>query len=210
MTGAERPVATPGAERPVAMPGAERPVAPRRERRSLPAWALAAGIACLVLVAAPAAAQLPEGKWWKDPELVAHIALDAAQQTRIDAIFQRERDRMIDMRAELEKRQERMNDAFDADPFDERVAVASMNALEDARSQLVRTQMGLQIAIRAVLTHAQFEKLRRRMPPEPPRPPRGPGLPPGPPPPGAPPPPHGGPPPPHGAPPPQDPLPPRD
>ncbi|MFN7970769.1 MAG: periplasmic heavy metal sensor [Acidobacteriota bacterium] len=117
-----------------------------------------------LLAAVPALAQMPPGKWWKDPSFQKDLALTAAQQRDIENLFAAQRDRLIDLRAVVEKKENAIGDAFDTDPFDEAKARAAIDAREHARTEMIKAEMDIQIGIRKLLTSEQFEKLKRRAP----------------------------------------------
>lgn len=118
----------------------------------------------LLSAALPAAAQMPPGKWWKDPDFQRDLALTDDQQRDIEALFAQARDSLIDLRGQVQKSEGKLEDAFDARPFDERAAHAAADDLEQSRSALVRAEIGLQIGVRKLLTDEQFGKLKKRMP----------------------------------------------
>ncbi|HXM78120.1 MAG TPA: hypothetical protein VOA00_02715, partial [Thermoanaerobaculia bacterium] len=66
---------------------------------------LLAGALAALSVPALAAPDFPEGKWWKRPRLAAEIGLSADQSRDIEKIFVKSRTRLIDLKADLEKKQ---------------------------------------------------------------------------------------------------------
>lgn len=121
------------------------------------------------------------GKWWQSPEIVKELALDARQQDELDRLHRESRERSIDLRAALEKKELALEDAVEGDPFDEGRARAAASEVATGRSELGKQELELRIAVRKVLSGEQFAKLRSLLPPPPPPPPPGPPRPPMPP-----------------------------
>jgi len=113
-----------------------------------------------VLAAAPALAQLPDGKWWKRPRIAAHIDLSADQERQLDEIFAKNRPQIIDLKANLEKRQFEYEQAMQSGA-ERKVIASKIEAREDARAKL-QTELAVMILdMRRVLRPEQWEKLTR-------------------------------------------------
>lgn len=114
-------------------------------------------------LAAPAAvaAELPEGKWWKRPRIAAEINLTAEQTREIERIFTRSRPRLIDLKADLEKKQGYLQDALDDPNADRRTIAARVEAVEDARGELQKTRILMVLDMKQVLKPDQWDRLVR-------------------------------------------------
>ena len=102
-------------------------------------------LAVLVLatLATPALAgspDLPEGKWWKHPRVAAEINLTTDQIRVIEDIFARVRPRLIDGKAELEKRQGALQEAIESN-VDRRDISEKVEEVERARAELQKTRL---------------------------------------------------------------------
>jgi len=123
-------------------------------KRTLLALAVAA------FAAAPASAQLPDGKWWKRPRIANYINLTADQERQLDEIFARNRPQIIDLKASLEKRQFECEQAMESGA-DRKVVAARIEAREDARAKLQKELALMVLDMRQVLRPEQWEKLTR-------------------------------------------------
>jgi Spy/CpxP family protein refolding chaperone len=114
-------------------------------------------------LAAPVAvaAELPEGKWWKRPRIAAEINLTADQTREIEGIFTRSRPRLIDLKADLEKKQGDLQDALDDPNADRRTIAARVEAVEDARGELQKTRILMVLDMKQVLKPDQWDRLVR-------------------------------------------------
>lgn len=121
------------------------------------------GVLLLAALAVPAtvrAADLPEGKWWKHPRVAAEINLTSDQVREIDAIFAHARPRLLDGKAELEKREGDLQDAIDSNA-DRREIAARVEATEAARTELQKTRILMVLDMKQVLKPEQWDRLQR-------------------------------------------------
>ena len=121
--------------------------------------------AAFLLPSASRATDLPEGKWWKHPRVAAEINLTPDQVREMDDIFERARPKLVDGKAELEKRQGELQDAIDANA-DRREIATRIEALEAARTELQKTRILMVLDMRRTLKPEQWDRLvqmRREM-----------------------------------------------
>jgi len=104
---------------------------------------------------------LPEGKWWKRPRIAAEISLTPEQESRIESIFTRARPTLIDLKANLEKKQGELQDALDDASADRRSVAARVEAVENARAELQKARVLMVLDMRQVLKPDQWDRLVR-------------------------------------------------
>lgn len=125
------------------------------------------------------------GRWWKNSEIVRELGLSEAQTSQIEQTFLDQRLKLIDLRAELEKQEARLQPLVEADQLDEAKVSAQIDQVLAARGRLEKANTMLMLSIRRVLTVEQWRKLqaikearelghRPPMPPGAPAPPRPP------------------------------------
>lgn len=110
-----------------------------------------------LLLAASAQAQV-EGKWWKRPRIVQALGLTAPQTAELEKIFAQSRPKIIDLKADLEKKQFAYQQAMTADKVDRKEVAALIEAREQARAQLQKELSLMELDMRQVLTPEQREK----------------------------------------------------
>lgn len=125
------------------------------------------------------------GRWWKDSQVVSRLGITPAQSRRIEEAFFEHRLKLIDLRADLEREEARLQPLVEADQPDEARVGAQIDAVAAARGRLEKANALMMLAIRRVLTVEQWRKLEalrqeREMAPRPGPPPHRPD--PGPPP----------------------------
>lgn len=128
-------------------------------RRSLRASALA-GIWALAL-AVPLFGQVdvPEGKWWKAPKLSSEIGLSPDQSREIEQIFVKSRPRLIDLKADLEKKQLVLQTSLEDPQVERRSVEKEIEAVENARAELQKTRAMMVLDMKRVLKPDQWERL---------------------------------------------------
>ncbi len=118
--------------------------------------------AVLILAAASLAAQadVPEGKWWKRPRIAREIGLTEDQSRRIEDIFVRSRPKLIDLKADLEKKQFDLQTAMENNAPRPEIE-KKLDAAENARKELQKTRVLMLLDIKNELKPEQWEKLRQ-------------------------------------------------
>ena len=108
---------------------------------------------------ARAAPDLPEGKWWKRTRVAAEINLTSEQAREIESIFARSRPKLIDLKADLEKKQGVLQDALEDPNADRRAIGARVEAVEDARAELQKARILMVLDMKQVLKPEQWDRL---------------------------------------------------
>jgi hypothetical protein len=108
--------------------------------------------AALLFSAVAAVAQAPavEGKWWKRPRIAEALQLSADQVGELEKIFARVKPKLIDLRADLEKKQFAYDQAMSSEKADRaHVEIAhrgaragALGASEGARADGARHETG--------------------------------------------------------------------
>ena len=114
-------------------------------------------VVAALLLAALAQAQV-EGKWWKRPRIVQALGLTPAQTTELEKIFAKSRPKIIDLKADLEKKQFAYQEAMTSDKVNRQEVAALIEAREQARAQLQKELSLMELDMRQVLTPEQRDK----------------------------------------------------
>ena len=121
----------------------------------------------LVLLAAFAAAPLcaqfvPDGKWWKRPRIAAAIELTPEQEKQLDQIFAHNRPKLIDLKADLDKKNFEFEQAMEAgDTTDRKIVAARIEANEEARAKLQKELALMVLDMKHVMKPEQWDRLIR-------------------------------------------------
>ena len=123
--------------------------------------AAAAGAAFLLVAAAASAQAAAEGKWWKRPRIASELQLSGDQVDQLEKIFARVKPKLIDLRADLQKKQFAYDQAMSAEKSDRKEVEALIEAREQARSALQKELALMELDMKQVLRPDQREKLQR-------------------------------------------------
>jgi Spy/CpxP family protein refolding chaperone len=101
-----------------------------------------------------------QGAWWKNSEVVKKLEISEAQVGLIEKIFLEHRLRLVDLRADLDKEELRLQPLLDADRPDEAKVAAQLDLIIAARGKLDKANALMLLAIRRVMSVEQWRKLQ--------------------------------------------------
>ena len=104
-------------------------------------------------------AQDLDGKWWKNSRLAEEIGLTSEQTNQIEKVFVRSRPTLIDLRADLEKKQFFLQQAMEDRSAPRGELENKMEAVENSRAELQKARQRMLLDIRQVLKPEQWQKL---------------------------------------------------
>ncbi|PSH04700.1 MAG: hypothetical protein CXZ00_04795 [Acidobacteria bacterium] len=99
------------------------------------------------------------GRWWKDTEVVKNIGLTDSQVQKIEQIFQENRPKLIDLHANLQKEEIKLEPLLEAENPDENAVMSTIDRIASARATLEKANAQMAFAMRRVLTPDQWKKL---------------------------------------------------
>src|SRR5262249_37710283 len=122
------------------------------------------GLALLALASTGTARamDMPDGKWWKNPGFAAEIGLTPEQTSEIEKIFVRSRTRLIDLKADLEKKQLVLQECMEDKGADRKAVEKKIEAVENARAELQKTRALMILDMKQVLKPEQWERLMQK------------------------------------------------
>jgi len=101
----------------------------------------------------------PPGKWWKERAAVEELHLTAEQQGKIESIWMENRRRLIDLKADLDRKQLDLSDVLGQSTVDEPAAVKAFEAVQLARLAIEKTTFSMRVRTKNVLSAEQQQKL---------------------------------------------------
>jgi periplasmic protein CpxP/Spy len=101
-----------------------------------------------------------EGRWWVNPDVVQKIGLTPDQQKQIDALFQKDRLKLIDASAAVEKEEAVLEPLLEADHPDEAKVLAQIDRVAQSRAELEKANARMLLGFRSVLSVDQWKKLQ--------------------------------------------------
>jgi len=108
-------------------------------------------------------AQPPRGPrpWW-DGEVAKDLNLTDAQTKQIAQTRKDFRQRMFDVRSEVEKAESAVQAAFNQDPVDQVKANEAINQLAAARGEMTKAVSQMDLKLRMTLTAEQWQQLQQK------------------------------------------------
>jgi protein CpxP len=100
------------------------------------------------------------GAWWKNSEIVSKLQLSEGQVRKIEQTFLDHKLKLIDLQADLEKQELRLQPLLDVDQPDEGKVGAQIDLITAARGRLEKENAMMMLAIRRELTIEQWKKLQ--------------------------------------------------
>ena len=107
------------------------------------------------------------GAWWKNSEIVAKLQLNNEQVRKISQTFLDHKLKLIDLQADLDKQELRLQPLLDVDQPDESKVGTQIDAITAARGRLEKENAMMMLDIRRWLSVEQWKKLKSLEPPEP-------------------------------------------
>jgi Spy/CpxP family protein refolding chaperone len=105
-------------------------------------------------------AQGDHGRWWNNPKLVDELKLTDAQRKSMDDILLTHREKLIDLRASLEKAELSLEPLMKEDQPNEAGILAGIDRVAQARAELEKANARFLLAIRGKLTPDQWKQLQ--------------------------------------------------
>ncbi|HEY1256732.1 MAG TPA: Spy/CpxP family protein refolding chaperone, partial [Terracidiphilus sp.] len=97
------------------------------------------------------------GRWWNNPKVVEHLKLTDEQRKTFDNILLEHREKLIDLRANLEKAELELEPLMRDDSPNESKILAQIDKVAQARAELEKANARFLLAIRAKLTPDQWK-----------------------------------------------------
>ena len=104
-------------------------------------------------------AQGDHGRWWNNPRMVAELKLTDEQRKSMDDILLTHREKLIDLRASLQKAELELEPLVKDDQPNEGRILAQIDKVATARAELEKANARMLLGIRGVLTPEQWTKL---------------------------------------------------
>jgi len=100
------------------------------------------------------------GRFWDNPRVAATLKITPDQQKELDNILFRHREKLVDLRADLEKSELEMEPLMNADEPNRAAIEAQIDKIVSARAALEKANSNFLLDIRMKLTPAQWEQIK--------------------------------------------------
>lgn len=109
------------------------------------------------------AQQLPPGKWWRREEVVRQLELTRDQQEKLDEVFRRAADNLIDAKASVDKLQIALRGELDRAQLRRQELQRLAAQLTQARGKLFEHELMMLADMRGILNEEQWTRLRHHL-----------------------------------------------
>jgi len=100
------------------------------------------------------------GRWWNNPKIVENLKLTDDQRKAMDEIFQQHREKLVDLRANVEKAEIEMDPLVKADQPNESAVMAQIDKVAQSRAELEKANARFLFELRAKLTPDQWKQVQ--------------------------------------------------
>jgi Spy/CpxP family protein refolding chaperone len=100
------------------------------------------------------------GRWWNNDKIVEKLKLTDAQRKSMDDILMEHREKLIDLRATLEKAELSLEPLVKADQPNEAQILAGIDRVAQARAELEKANARYLLALRGKLTPEQWKMVQ--------------------------------------------------
>ncbi len=100
------------------------------------------------------------GKWWKIPKIQKDLQLSDEQIIKLEDIFLKQKSEMIDIRANIQKKQLEIENLLDKEKVDDKIILQKVDELITIRGNLQKNYIKMILDMRKILTPDQLKKLK--------------------------------------------------
>lgn len=102
----------------------------------------------------------PHGRWWNDQTVIDRLKLTDDQRKAMDQILLDHREKLVDLRGDVEKSELALEPLVNADQPNESAILAQIDKVAQARAELEKANARFLLALRAKLTPDQWKQLQ--------------------------------------------------
>ncbi|MEN6437849.1 MAG: hypothetical protein ABFD97_04650 [Syntrophobacter sp.] len=124
------------------------------------ALALLLLIAFLLLPSISEAKEIPPGRWWRIPYFSEPLQITDSQQNDLDALFDYNRNRLVELKKQLEQEKRDLTTMFEQEHLNETATLGQLKKLESTRTLLAATHFSYSLEVRKLLGHDRFQQLK--------------------------------------------------
>ena len=110
--------------------------------------------------AAQRAREIPPGRWWHLPYFATPLSITNPQKAQLDRLFDYNRNRLVQLKFQIERERIELVESMDREHLDERAATSRMKKLEDSRTLLASTRFTYSLEVRKLLGYQRFAQLK--------------------------------------------------
>jgi Spy/CpxP family protein refolding chaperone len=106
------------------------------------------------------AKEVPPGRWWHIPYFADQLQITDQQKDELDKLFDYNRNRLAELKKQMEQERSELLKAFDQEHLNESTAITQMKKLESTRTLLAATRFSYSLELRKMLGHERYQRLK--------------------------------------------------
>ena len=103
---------------------------------------------------------LPRGKWWRMPEVASELKISSDEKTKLDDLYYKHQNKMIDHKSELKKAQIALEWFIEKENLDESASKNQFQKVLEARNKLSTERYNFLMEVRKLLGYERFLQLK--------------------------------------------------
>ena len=129
-------------------------------KKTVSAFALLLMLSLVLASLGSAAEDLPPGRWWRIPYFQAQLNLTESQQEDLDKIFDRNRQKLVEVKKSLEQQRSELMTMLEQEHLNETAVKTQMEQVESTRTLLAATRFNYSLEVRKLLGHDRYQELK--------------------------------------------------
>jgi Spy/CpxP family protein refolding chaperone len=103
---------------------------------------------------------VPNGKWWYNPQIQKNLNLSKKEVGKLDKLFANSRRKLIKLKSEVENEQFELNQLLGQNKVNDAKVNKQFQKLEKARNKLANERLQFVIGVRNLLGPERFQQLK--------------------------------------------------
>ena len=103
---------------------------------------------------------IPDGTWWKTPEVAKDLNLTAEEQKQLDDLYSENRLKMADLHSQVKKEKNELEMLFNAEPLNGTDCLNQFKKLQNARGHKAAERFSFIVAVRKLMGKDRFQRLK--------------------------------------------------
>jgi Spy/CpxP family protein refolding chaperone len=104
---------------------------------------------------------MPDGKWWKMPEVSENLNLTGEEKAKLDEFYIQNRSKLIDLEGSVKKAGFPLEQIIENDNFDESACMDQFIKLQDARTKVDVESFRFFVEVRKLLGYDRFQQFKK-------------------------------------------------
>lgn len=105
---------------------------------------------------------IPDGKWWKKPQIADQLALTQVEKEKLETLYMQHRYRIIDLYGQIEKNRLGVEQLLESETFDAAVCMQRFQKLQRAKTDFATEKFNFFVQVRELLGFERVQQLKQK------------------------------------------------